>query len=172
MIKTTLRIAGFLPLLALSISACQPLPRLPAAQAASAASAKTSAQEASKAVVQRFYDEVVNKQNLEAMKDVMAPNFVPHELGLKLADAAEMFAGMPDQKATVSLWVVEGDLVTAVVTVRGTHTGTFLGVAPTGKPVNVSLIDIWRVKDGKIVEVWHNFPTSDILAQISPLPAK
>jgi predicted ester cyclase len=66
----------------------------------------------------------------------------------------------------VDLWVIEGDLLTAVVTVSGTHLGELMGVAPTGNKVTWSHIDIWRIKDGKIVEVWHNFPTADILEQI------
>ena len=47
-----------------------------------------------------------------------------------------------------------------------------LGVAATGKPVSFSIIDIWRVKDGKLAEIWHNVPNGDILAQINPPAAK
>jgi predicted ester cyclase len=68
--------------------------------------------------------------------------------------------------------VVEGDLVTTQVTFRGTHQGEFLGVAPTGKPMTFSIIDIWRVQNGKITELWHNVPVADILEQIGGPPAQ
>ena len=59
-----------------------------------------------------------------------------------------------------------GDLVTAVVTVSGTYQTELMSVASTGNKVTFSQIDIWRVKDGKITDVWHNFPSADILLQI------
>ncbi len=171
MIKKTLRTASLFSLLALLISACQFLPKLPASQSASAASVQISTKEANKAVVQRFYEEVVNQKNMGALDEINAPNFVVHDLGPQ-GDLGGVLTGMPDVKATISLWVVEDDLVTAVVTFKGTHTGTLLGVAPTGKPVTFSIIDIWRVKDGKLAELWHNVPNNDILVQISPPAAK
>ena len=76
-------------------------------------------------------------------------------------------AAFPDVVATVNLWVVEDDLVTAYVTYNGTHQAEFLGVAPTGKAVTWSIIDIWRVQNGKITELWHHIPNDDILEQIT-----
>lgn len=181
MLKTSLRPANLLSILTLSLallsSACQaPPPRGPAAQTASATTAATAAantdtQAANKAVVQRFYEEVVNQKNMAALDEIYAPDFVAHDLGLQTGDLAGVLTGMPDVKATISLWVIEDDLVTAVVTFKGTHKGTMMGIAATGKPVTFGIIDIWRVKDGKLVELWHNVPNSDMLAQISP-PAK
>lgn len=76
---------------------------------------------------------------------------------------------MPDVETTISLWLIKDDLVAAVVTFNGTHTGgTLLGVPATGKPVTFSIIDIWRVRDGKLTELWHNVPNSDMLEQIQP----
>ena len=63
-------------------------------------------------------------------------------------------------------WTIDGDLVTAVVTVSGTYQTELMGVAPTGNKVTFSQIDIWRVQDGKITDVWHNFANADILQQI------
>jgi predicted ester cyclase len=61
---------------------------------------------------------------------------------------------------------MDGDLVTAVVTASGTHQVAIMGVAPTGNQVTFSQIDVWRVKEGKITDVWHNFANADILLQI------
>jgi predicted ester cyclase len=65
----------------------------------------------------------------------------------------------------------QDDLVMAMVTYNGTHKGTFIGVAPTGKAVTWSIIDLWRVKDGKTLELWHNVPNDDILDQLGAAPA-
>ena len=92
---------------------------------------------------------------------------VAHELGFTPAlSNTILFTGLPDLHLKVDLWVIEGDLITAVVTVSGTHQAEMMGVAPTGNKVTFSQIDVWRVKDGKITDVWHNFANADILQQI------
>jgi len=48
----------------------------------------------------------------------------------------------------------EGDLVVARKTWRGTHRGELLGIPATGKQVTLEVIDISRIRDGKIVEHW------------------
>ncbi len=60
----------------------------------------------------------------------------------------------PDLSITVEDMIAEGDRVAARVTMRGTHLGEFMGVAPTGKPVEVRAIDMFRIANGKIVEHW------------------
>jgi len=161
-------------LLTLLLSACQPVQRLPETQTAAAASTQTPLEQANQAVVQRFYEEVVNQKHMNVLDEVFDANMVAHDLdfGADGGDLAGVLTSLPDVKATVSLWVVKDDLVTAVVTFSGTHKGELLGIVPTGKAVTFSLIDIWRIKDGKVIELWHNVPNNDILEQISPPPAK
>jgi len=72
----------------------------------------------------------------------------------------------------LSLWVIQNDLVTAVATFSGTHLGYYNGTAPTENPVTFSVIDIWRIKGGKVIELWHNVPTADQMEQISDPPAQ
>ena len=99
--------------LALILSACQPIQRLPTTQIAVPAAATVNTQEANKAVVQRFYEEVVNQKNLKALDSLFVPKLEAHDLGPTPGDIGDVVTGMPDVKTTVSLWVVEGDLVTA-----------------------------------------------------------
>jgi predicted ester cyclase len=158
---------GLLFLLLLATAACQPVQALPATQTTATASAEAKLEQANKAVVQRFYDEVVNQKHMNVLDEVFDPHMVAHELGLTPAlSNTVLFTGLPDLHLTVDLWVIEGDLVTAMVTVSGTHQAEMMGVAPTGNQVTFSQIDIWRVKDGKITDVWHNFANADILQQI------
>jgi predicted ester cyclase len=161
------RTSGLLLLFLLFLAACQPIQALPATQTTATVAAETPLEQANKAVVQRFYEEVINQKHVEVFQEIFDPKVVDHQLGLgpMIGDPArEGF--FPDLHIKVDLWVIEGDLLTAVVTVSGTHLGELMGVAPTGNKVTWSHIDIWRIKDGKIVEVWHNFPTADILEQI------
>lgn len=126
--------------------------------------------QASQAIVQRFYDEVFTQKKMAALNELFDPNLVIHDLDfggvLPGGDLAGTLAAFPDVVATVNLWVVEDDLVTAYVTYNATHQAAFLGVPATGKAVTWSIIDIWRVRDGKIVELWHHIPNDDILEQI------
>ena len=171
--KTKVRIIGLWLLLALLLSACQPIQPLSETKAVAAASAQTPLEEANKAVVQRFYEEVFTQKKMAVLGEIFDANLVIHDLdvGGELGGAtllADTLTAFPDVKATINLWVVEGDLVTAYVTYVGTHQVEFLGVAPTDKVVTWSIIDIMRVQNGRIAELWHDVPNGDILEQIQP----
>ena len=121
------------------------------------------------AVVERFYEEVVNQKHMEVLQEVFDPKMAGHELEqvVPVVKDTDLFAAFPDLHIKVDRWALAGDLITALVTVTGTHTGADLaGVPATGKPVTWSQVDLWRIQDGKIAEVWHNFATADILQQI------
>ncbi len=155
----------------LSLVACQPIRAEPATQIQATTNGNTPDEEANQALIQRFYDEAVNQKNPAVIGELFDPNIVFHDLdfGADGGNIEEVMTSMPDVETTISLWVVRDDLVTAVVTFNGTHTGgELLGVPATDKPVTFTIIDIWRVKDGKITELWHNVPNSDILEQVQP----
>lgn len=149
----------------LSVVACQPIQAGSMAQAA-----KSANEEDNRVIVQRFYDEVFTGKDMDVLAEVFDPELVIHDLDvggeLPGGGLEGTLAAFPDVVATINLWVVEGDLVTTYVTYNATHQAEFLGVPATGKSVTWSIIDIWRVRDGKIVELWHNIPNEDILEQI------
>jgi predicted ester cyclase len=63
--------------------------------------------------------------------------------------------------------IVEADRVVTRSTVRGTHAGEFLGLAPTGRQVLFELIDVNRVDDdGRIAEYWAAVDTHSLLQQL------
>ncbi len=161
--KTIARTAGLL--LTLLLAACQPVQMMPATQ-----DAASGMEAANKAVVQRFYDEVFTQKKMAVLGEIMDANFVVHDLDeggeQPGGDLPGTLAAFPDVKATVHFMTVEGDMVTAYVTYNATHQAEFVGVAATGTPVTWSIIDIMRVKDGRISELWHNIPNDDILEQI------
>ena len=136
--------------------------------------------EQNKTLARRFYDEVMNKKNLNAIDELGSPDFVDHSAmpgqapGLKgLKDSTAMFLkAFPDMKMTGEEIVAEGDIVAARVTCTGTHKGEFLGAPATGKRVSFHGIDMIRFKGGKAVEVWHYGDDATVMAQLGvKLPA-
>ena len=85
--------------------------------------------------------------------------------------ATRLRVAFPDAQATLEDMVAEGDRVAYRLTIRGTHTGEFLGVPASGRPVAVSLIAIVRVVEGKIVEEWGGLDQPDLIRQMRGSPA-
>ena len=69
-------------------------------------------------------------------------------------------------KAIIHDQVAEGDQVTTRKSLRGTHLGDFLNIAPTGKAVSIEVIDILRLVDGKIVEHWNTVDLLGLMHQL------
>ena len=77
-----------------------------------------------------------------------------------------MRGGFPDIQWTLEEMVAEGDKVAARFTMRGTHTGAFMGIPPSGKRFSVTSMGIYRIANGQIVEE-HGLPDMlGILQQI------
>lgn len=72
----------------------------------------------------------------------------------------------PDLSYTVEGQVAEGELIVSRFSARGTHRGTFLGVAPTGRTVTYTGFDMNRVRDGRIIESWVNYDALALLQQL------
>jgi predicted ester cyclase len=80
-------------------------------------------------------------------------------------------AAFPGYQLSVDDMVAEADKVAVRSTFTGTHRGELMGVPPTGKPVSIGLLLIYRIADGKIVEHWMQADTLGILQQIGAMPA-
>ena len=83
---------------------------------------------------------------------------------------AGFFAALPDLTATMEDLVVSGDRVVGRFVYRGTHLGEFMGIPPSGRPVEMRSIDIWRVADGLFVEHWDELNTLEFFQQLGALP--
>jgi predicted ester cyclase len=75
-------------------------------------------------------------------------------------------AAFPDFRATIHDQIAEGDKVVTRKVFHGTHHGELMGVAPTGRPVEIEVIDIVRVKNGRIVEHWNVVDRLGLLQQL------
>jgi steroid delta-isomerase-like uncharacterized protein len=130
--------------------------------------------EETKRVVREFYDELWTKGNLDRAEDYFAPDFVGHAPGNTGAKGpegvrklvGEWREGMPDMEIEIHAQHAEGSKVGTRFTGRGTHTGAFLGIPPTGKEASLSGIAITRVVDGKVVSDWGEFDMLGMLQQL------
>ena len=118
--------------------------------------------EENKAIIRRVFEEALNQGNLAVVDEVFSSNFVDHSTpdqvpgprGVK--DYFTMVrAGFPNMQVTIDDLIAEGDKVVVGTTWRGTHRGNYEGIASTGKQVIRTLIHIFRLEDGKIVEEWN-----------------
>lgn len=80
-----------------------------------------------------------------------------------------LHAGLSGFTGSVEDTVVEGDKVAGRITWQGTHTGPFLGLAATGKPVKIASMHILRFEDGRAVEWWG---VPDLLGALTEMGAR
>jgi serine phosphatase RsbU (regulator of sigma subunit)/predicted ester cyclase len=120
--------------------------------------------EHNKALVRRFLEAHEGKADLEALHQMLAPDFISHikrlpgqqpdREGYKWA-IAQYSAAFSDRKFLVEEQVAEADTVVTRFTVRATHDSKeILGVAPTDREVSYKAIAIHRISGGKITEEW------------------
>jgi steroid delta-isomerase-like uncharacterized protein len=132
-------------------------------------------------LAERFHFEVFQKGNLDAANDILTKDFVAHSPGLppelsKGPEGAKSWAqairtGLPDISLSHEDIVSEGDKVTIRWTGSGTHDGEMFGVPATGRPVNVSGIDIFLIKGGKIAEMWQEWDALGFMQQVGAIPS-
>jgi len=130
--------------------------------------------EENKALVRSYIEEVWDKKNSAALDKFLAvnyqrhtsPNATPLNRDGQKHRLDGIRAAFPDITLTLEEIFAEGDLVAFRSTIRGTHQKIFQGIAPTGRKVTVSLLDIVRVEDRKIVEHWGGPDFLDWLQQL------
>ena len=125
-----------------------------------------------KAIVRRMF-ECINKKDLTAMNELMAPDFVLHMHGRQkqgwednkqfLEDEIRAF---PDLHVTIVDTIAEGDIVCVRLQETGTHNGEYKGLAPTGRKLSYSVAAFWRLAEGKIAEGWVTYDQMDFLEQL------
>jgi predicted ester cyclase len=124
---------------------------------------EAEARAANKAVVVRFNKEVIEKGNEATFHELMAPDFVNRSAppGAPTGPEGMLFTfnrvlrpAFPDLSVEIRDQVAEGDKVTTRKTIRGTHRGELFGIAPTGKRIEIDVIDIVRLDNGRYAEHW------------------
>jgi steroid delta-isomerase-like uncharacterized protein len=129
--------------------------------------------EANKALVRRFIDEIFLRQDFGAVDELLTDDFVPHTWGemapgrdgLKQA-ITRVSAGLSEARMTVEDVIAEGDRVAVRLTSSAMHTGAFMGMPPSGKRYEISEIHIFRIRDGRVSEHWHQADFMGMMKQL------
>jgi len=125
-----------------------------------------------KAIVRDYLDRVWNQHDYTAIDDNIKLDFIQHSpnapsgregmrLFFRLANNA-----FSELKFTVEDMITEGDRVVWRWTLRGKHTGVFLGVPPTGRDFAISGISILRLEEGEFAELWAEPDMAGLMAQL------
>jgi predicted ester cyclase len=133
--------------------------------------------EENRALVRRLF-EAINANDEAGLGEIMAADVVTGTAfpggrsgldGFK-AVFEEVLAAFPDYSLTIEDQIAERDEVVTRYTARGTHQGEFMGVAATGKSVELTGIDIDRVDGGVIVEHWSEASIAALLLELGFAP--
>ncbi|MBV8914049.1 MAG: ester cyclase [Acetobacteraceae bacterium] len=66
--------------------------------------------------------------------------------------------------------LAEGEWMAAFGRQEATHSGEFMGIAPTGKRVEIRYMDFWHVRDGKVVDNWVMVDFPHVMRQLGVDP--
>jgi mannose-6-phosphate isomerase-like protein (cupin superfamily)/ketosteroid isomerase-like protein/uncharacterized protein YndB with AHSA1/START domain len=138
---------------------------------------RESMSQENEALVRRFFEEFCNGRRREIADQIIAPDYVSHGPQAPPAQGPEgviVRVGLY-QEAVDGHWEVQeltsvGDRVIARWVGSGTHRGELMGIDPTGKPIRVDAISIFRIADGKIAEEWTVWDALGLLQQVGAVP--
>ena len=121
--------------------------------------------------------QLIEKGDTQNVGKYFAPNWVNHDPSLPPMQGLEgakqligLWSGISNRKIMIEDSLTQGERVAIRFTISGTQTGTFMGIAPTGKTVNVTACGIFRVVDGKATDNWVNFDALGMLQQLGAIP--
>lgn len=135
-------------------------------------------EEENKQFMNSFIDEVINRQNLDAIDEMVSENFIEHvpfpgkgpgRQGLKFA-IGSMHTGFPDMNWTMHEQIAENEKVVSRFIWEGTDKGEFMGIPPTNKKVEVWGMVIDVVRDGLFSESRIIMDTAGLLQQLGVIP--
>jgi len=130
-----------------------------------------------KALVRRFFDLGPSRGDIRAADGLLADDFTLH-VPLPCSPGVQGMndvisacrAAFEHLDVTVEDMVAEGDRVAARFTARGIHKGAFMGLPATGKSITMTGIEIFRIKNDKIAELWGEANLLGLMQQLGILP--
>jgi len=132
-----------------------------------------------KDVARRFYEEVLNKRQLDLVDELAVNDYVEHD---PLPGQGSGIVGLRDRLTalmtgleptfTIEDVIAEDDRVVVRWTNSGTHVATFLGIPATGRSFSIPGIDIYRLDGGRLAEHWHVVDQLGQMVQLGLIPAQ
>jgi len=135
-----------------------------------------SGEEENKKFIKAYYADFWNKHNFDSFDKYFTTDFVAH-----FADGDqnyEQYKGLckayllsfPDIHFTTTDIIGEGEKVVKIWTAKATNKADFMGIPATGKQVIVKGINMFRIEDGKIAELWASMDNLGMLQQLGVIP--
>ena len=136
--------------------------------------------ETNKALVRRWFKEVWNEGREATIDELFAEGGVAYGLGDGEAEVRgpaqlkpfvrNLRGTLPDLQISIQDIMAEEDKVMVRVSLEGTHSGSGLGVPPSGRRIRVAGIVVIRISKGQFVEGWNSWDQLGLLRQIGALP--
>ena len=120
-------------------------------------------EEGNKALARRFYEEVWFRRNVAAVDELVAPTYIVHDTGdrknaMESADEqkkiAEFFWDRGTMTGSIDYQIAEGDLV--ATRWQWHFKPDVWWMKALGGDEHIPIINVFRFRDGKIVEVWNH----------------
>lgn len=135
--------------------------------------------EENKKLIRDYFEKVVNPAKVDKIAEYLAPEYTELSAGQKrvigIEGEMEHILGVkntyPDLIIELNQLIAEGEWVVSCVTARGTHTGHWLGMRPTGKPVTITAVNVHHIVDGKIIAHRGAANTFEALLEIGAIQA-
>jgi predicted SnoaL-like aldol condensation-catalyzing enzyme len=132
-----------------------------------------------KEIVSKFYNDVFIKHDMTKVDTYMRDDYIQHNEDCPQGKAGfieffnVIFKAVPDFRYKLHKMVAEGDIVMAFSAIAGTHTGgEWLGKNATGNKLDYNVVDIFRVRDGKIAEHWDVADTFTFFRQLGVIESR
>ncbi len=133
--------------------------------------------EENKQVFRRVIEEGFNQGNLDSLDALFASDFREHQHGMVPPNLEGVKGAItylrsifPDLTLTIEDSIADGDTVWARIRARGTQRGPFMGLPPSDQTFAITVIDIARFADGKMVEHWGVADRFHQMEQLGALP--
>ena len=121
--------------------------------------------------------EAWNSQDLEKLRVCHAEGWIDHTSPEGMNDFAAL-SGMfqlftsafPDLELDIPKAIVNGNEVSYLYTVSGTHTAEFMGIPATGKTISIKGMTMLNIEEGKCAEAWGVLDMMSLMQQIGAIP--
>ena len=134
-----------------------------------------------KAIVRRYYDEVLNQRKVDVLDELAVEDYIEHDpfpgQGNGRADlkarARGLLSAFNPLRFDIDDVIADEDRVVVRWTNHATQSGDFMGIPATGAAFSIAGVDIHVLRDGRLAEHWHVVDMLSMLQQLglSPAPA-
>jgi steroid delta-isomerase-like uncharacterized protein len=129
-----------------------------------------------KALIARYNAEVIEGGNMETFQAIASPNFINHSAGEGMPAGQDgmiyffsqlLHPAFPDLKVEVLDMIAEGNKVATRKKITASHQGELMGIPPTGKQVEINILDVFTIENGLLREHWGENNFSQVVQSLA-----